>query len=112
MSTAALVIVKAGLLTTVQDLGRFGHQASGVPVAGPMDSFSHRLANQLVGNEPGVTRDRHYGDAEWNGRQYTLIDTGGFTLSDARSEGELLRAVREQAQVAKQKRSEVSSVPS
>ena len=46
--------MKAGLLTTVQDLGRFGHQASGVPVAGPMDSFSHRLANQLVGNEPGA----------------------------------------------------------
>ncbi len=54
MSAAALVVVKPGLLTTVQDLGRFGHQASGVPVAGPMDSFSHRLANQLVGNEPGA----------------------------------------------------------
>src|SRR5688500_5101631 len=54
MSTAALVVVKPGLLTTVQDLGRFGHQASGVPVAGPMDSFSHRLANQLVGNDPGA----------------------------------------------------------
>jgi antagonist of KipI len=49
--TGALQIVKPGLLTTVQDLGRFGHQASGVPVAGPMDAFSHRLANQLVGNE-------------------------------------------------------------
>jgi antagonist of KipI len=48
----ALVIVKPGLLTTVQDLGRYGHQESGVPVAGPMDVFSHRLANQLVGNNP------------------------------------------------------------
>ncbi len=48
----ALLVVKPGLLTTVQDLGRYGHQASGVPVAGPMDLFSHRLANQLVGNEP------------------------------------------------------------
>lgn len=47
----ALVVVKPGLLTTVQDLGRHGHQASGVPVAGPMDAFSHRLANQLVGND-------------------------------------------------------------
>ena len=46
--------MKAGLLTTVQDLGRYGHQASGVPVAGPMDAFSHRLANQLVGNDPGA----------------------------------------------------------
>jgi antagonist of KipI len=48
--SGALVIVKPGLLTTVQDLGRYGHQQSGVPVAGPMDAFSHRLANQLVGN--------------------------------------------------------------
>lgn len=48
----ALVVVKPGLLTTVQDLGRYGHQASGVPVAGPMDMFSHRLANQLAGNDP------------------------------------------------------------
>ena len=46
----ALLIVKPGLLTTVQDLGRYGHQAAGVPVAGPMDAFSHRVANQLVGN--------------------------------------------------------------
>lgn len=46
----ALLVVKPGLLTTVQDLGRYGHQASGVPVAGPMDAFSHRLANQLAGN--------------------------------------------------------------
>lgn len=38
------------MLTTVQDLGRWGRQAGGVPVAGPMDSYSHRLANQLVGN--------------------------------------------------------------
>jgi biotin-dependent carboxylase-like uncharacterized protein len=45
--------LKPGLLTTVQDLGRHGHQASGVPVAGPMDVFSHRLANQLVGNASG-----------------------------------------------------------
>lgn len=51
MSLGALEIVKPGLLTSVQDLGRHGHQAVGVPVAGPMDSFSHRLANQLVGNE-------------------------------------------------------------
>ena len=50
MTGAALHVVKAGLLTTVQDLGRYGHQASGVPVAGPMDTFSHRLANQLAGN--------------------------------------------------------------
>lgn len=52
MTTArnAIHVVRPGLLTTVQDLGRWGHQARGVPVAGPMDTFSHRLANLLVGN--------------------------------------------------------------
>ena len=42
--------IKPGLLTTVQDLGRWGFQARGVSVAGPMDSYSHRLANALVRN--------------------------------------------------------------
>jgi antagonist of KipI len=44
-------VIRPGLLSTVQDLGRWGHQASGVPVAGPMDTYSHRLANLLVGND-------------------------------------------------------------
>jgi antagonist of KipI len=47
---ASLVVVRAGMLTTVQDLGRWGQQASGVPVAGPMDMYSHRLANRRAGN--------------------------------------------------------------
>jgi antagonist of KipI len=47
----ALSIVKPGLLTTVQDLGRRGYQGLGVPVAGPMDWYSHRRANQLLGND-------------------------------------------------------------
>ena len=46
-----LVVVKAGLLTTIQDRGRWGLQARGVPVAGPMDPCSHRLANALAGND-------------------------------------------------------------
>jgi antagonist of KipI len=54
MTPGSIQILKPGLLTTVQDLGRFGHQESGVPVAGPMDAFSHRLANQLLGNDPGA----------------------------------------------------------
>jgi antagonist of KipI len=47
-------VIRPGLLTTVQDLGRWGHQATGVPVAGPMDTLSHRLANLLVGNPQGA----------------------------------------------------------
>jgi biotin-dependent carboxylase-like uncharacterized protein len=47
---AALRVIRPGMLTTVQDLGRWGLQDRGVPVAGPMDRFSHRAANRLVGN--------------------------------------------------------------
>jgi antagonist of KipI len=49
-----LHVVKPGLQTTIQDRGRWGLQSRGVPVAGPMDPCSHRIANALVGNEPGA----------------------------------------------------------
>jgi antagonist of KipI len=54
VTAGALHVIKPGLLTTVQDLGRYGYQETGVPVAGPMDAFSHRLANQLAGNDAGA----------------------------------------------------------
>ncbi|HWQ39446.1 MAG TPA: biotin-dependent carboxyltransferase family protein [Burkholderiales bacterium] len=46
----ALKILRAGVLTTVQDLGRSGYQRFGVPVSGAMDAYSLRIANALVGN--------------------------------------------------------------
>ena len=49
-----VIVVKPGMLTTVQDAGRWGYQSRGVPVAGPMDPVSHRRANALVGNERGA----------------------------------------------------------
>lgn len=52
--SAVLKVVQPGLHTTVQDLGRFGHQDVGVPVSGPLDSESLRLANALAGNPPGT----------------------------------------------------------
>jgi antagonist of KipI len=42
--------MEAGLLTTVQDLGRFGWASFGVPAAGALDEEALRLANRLVGN--------------------------------------------------------------
>jgi len=48
---AALKTVAPGLHTTVQDLGRYGYQAVGVPVSGALDSLSFRLANRLAGND-------------------------------------------------------------
>jgi antagonist of KipI len=51
---SSVVVLKPGLLTTIQDRGRWGWQAQGVPVAGPMDPCSHRLANALAGNDAGA----------------------------------------------------------
>src|SRR5438128_836862 len=49
--SATISVVRPGILTTVQDQGRRGYQGLGVPVAGPMDWYSHQLANQLAGND-------------------------------------------------------------
>jgi antagonist of KipI len=47
-------VIRPGLLTTVQDLGRYGHQHEGVSVGGAMDTPALRLANALVGNPEGA----------------------------------------------------------
>ena len=49
-----LRVLSPGLHTTVQDLGRIGWQAAGVPVSGALDGISLRLANRLAGNAPGA----------------------------------------------------------
>ena len=49
-----LSIVRPGMFTTVQDLGRWGYQSRGVPVSGALDWLSHRLANRLLGNDSGA----------------------------------------------------------
>lgn len=46
----AIGVVKPGLFTTIQDLGRPGHRAAGVPLSGAADAASLRVANRLVGN--------------------------------------------------------------
>ncbi len=62
------------------------------------------LFNKIVGRRlsivedtPGVTRDRIFGDAEWCGRQFSLVDTGGL---EPASRDVLLTQMREQAQIA------------
>ncbi len=55
----------------------------------------HRVS--IVEDTPGVTRDRIYADTEWEGRKFTLIDTGGI---DPRSEDVLLSQMRYQASIA------------
>lgn len=52
--TAALKVVRAGLFDTVQDLGRIGFMALGMPTAGAMDRVALTLANALVENPAGT----------------------------------------------------------
>ena len=47
-------VIRAGMLTTVQDLGRRGHLSDGVPNGGAADPFALRVANLLVGNAEGA----------------------------------------------------------
>lgn len=53
-SERALVVIEAGPLTTLQDEGRVGQAAIGVGRSGACDRSAYRLANRLVGNQPGV----------------------------------------------------------
>src|SRR6266567_1971872 len=48
------VVTRAGLLTSVQDLGRTGFRQFGVSTSGALDSFALRVANLLVGNDEGA----------------------------------------------------------
>ena len=50
---AEIEVLQPGLFSTIQDSGRFGYLKYGVPLSGPMDSFSFHLANQLLNNVPG-----------------------------------------------------------
>jgi GTP-binding protein len=62
------------------------------------------LFNRLVGKKiaivddmPGVTRDRNYGEAEWNGKKFFLIDTGGYVPG---SKDKFEAAIREQVKIS------------
>lgn len=52
--SAQVKVLSGGLSTTVQDLGRTGRYAIGMPPSGAMDQFSFRVANMLVGNDEGA----------------------------------------------------------
>ena len=61
-------------------------------------TFFNRLTETraaIVDEMSGVTRDRHYGKCEWNGREFSVIDTGGYvTGSDDIFEGEIRKQVK------------------
>ncbi len=71
----------------------------GRPNVGKSTLFNRILGAQraIVHDVAGVTRDRHYAEAEWAGRSFTIIDTGGFIPKSA---DVIQKAVREQAKMA------------
>ena len=82
---------RAGALPLVAIVGR--------PNVGKSTLFNRltKSRRSIVGDEPGITRDRIYGEYEWAGRQFRLVDTGGMVPDDA----ELIPAeIYAQAQVA------------
>ncbi len=62
-------------------------------------TFFNRLVERkqaIMDNESGVTRDRQYGEAQWNGKKFTVIDTGGYvTGSEDVFESEIRKQVKE-----------------
>lgn len=75
-----------------------------VAIVGRPNVGKSTLFNRLVGmrqaivdDTAGVTRDRHYGVCEWNGREFSVVDTGGYTTS---SDDVFESAIRRQVEIA------------
>ncbi len=75
-----------------------------VAIVGRPNVGKSTLFNKIIGERrsivedtPGVTRDRIYGESEWNGRKFVLIDTGGI---EPKTDNMILQKMRQQAQIA------------
>jgi GTPase len=82
-----------------------------VAIVGRPNVGKSTLFNKLIGERraivedlPGTTRDRLYGEAEWHGREFTIVDTAGILGAEedeaTASMAEIVRATRAQAQLA------------
>lgn len=71
----------------------------GRPNVGKSTLFNHLIGERraIVEDTPGTTRDRQYGQVEWTGHTFSIVDTGGLVLNETDS---LTEQVRIQAQVA------------
>ncbi|MCD7873087.1 MAG: 50S ribosome-binding GTPase, partial [Clostridiales bacterium] len=71
----------------------------GRPNVGKSTLFNKLIGSRLsiVDDTPGVTRDRIYGDCEWLGKKFLLVDTGGI---EPYSDDVILKQMRAQAEIA------------
>jgi len=71
----------------------------GRPNVGKSTIFNRIIGDRLaiVEDKPGVTRDRIYGTSEWNGKTFSIVDTGGIEIDAG---DEIMRSVRAQAELA------------
>ncbi len=71
----------------------------GRPNVGKSTLFNRIIGRRqaIVDDQPGVTRDRNFGEAEWCGQGFLLVDTGGYL---PKSEDIIEKAVREQVEIA------------
>jgi len=71
----------------------------GRPNVGKSTLFNRLIGGRraIVSEQPGTTRDRHFGDAEWQGRSFWVVDTGGLVPG---SEESMDRAIRQQVEFA------------
>ncbi len=68
----------------------------GRPNVGKSTFFNRMIQKRqaIVDDTSGVTRDRHYGKSDWNGKEFTVIDTGGYVVgSDDTFEEEIRKQV-------------------
>ena len=78
----SLKIIKAGLLDTIQDNGRFGNQHLGINPAGAMDKYAMQVTNILVGNDPGeAVIEMHFPASVFMFTQPALIALAGADFS-------------------------------
>ena len=75
---SSIDVINGGILTTIQDAGRYGYQELGIPTSGVMDDYNYRLANILVGNklDEAVLEMTYFGPTLKFNEDLTLAITG------------------------------------